>query len=144
MSQLKRFLSIKLITRDVNPILFNSTQLSPLFVLASLPPALWRVSLHILLLKFFLCCAASFGAYCYLFFLQPFPSFEVFFDTVWRCPVALYWCLVPFLPSSHKSSVAGKLVLAFHCTSNQHCIFISYSPPFSISILCIFNHTGKN
>ena len=142
MSQLKRFLSIKLITRDVNPILFNST----FFFVCSgiLAPSTLKGLPSYFTFEVFLCCAASFGAYCYLFFLQPFPSFEVFFDTVWRCPVGLYWCLVPFLPSSHQSSVAGKLVLAFHCTSNQHCIFISYSPPFSISILCFFNHTGKN
>ena len=135
MCQLIRFLSIKLITRDVSPNLFNSTQLPSLSVLA---PSTLKGLPSYFTFEVFLCSVVSFGALCYLFFLQPFPSFEVFFDTVWRCPVGLYWCLVPFLMSSHQSSVAGKLVLAFHCTSYQHCIF-SYSPPLSIfTSSCVF------
>ena len=137
MCQLIRFLSIKLITRDVNPNLFNSTQLPSLSVLA---PSTLKFLPSYSTFEVFWCCAVSFAFWCLmlLFFLQPFPSFEVFFDTVWRCPVGLYWCLVPFLMSSHQSSVAGKLVPAFHCTSYQHCIFI-YSPPLSIfTSSCVF------
>ena len=99
MCRLVRFLSNKLITRDVNPILFNLAQLPFLSVLASLPQALWRVSLHILLLRFF--DAVQFllvpNAICFFFNLFPLLRFSLILcDGVPSVSIDVwchFWCL---------------------------------------------------